>query len=723
MHRSGNLAAPPFAFAFLSAVVNIRSDTVLLTAGFFCKTLRITRETMNSGMAANAPSFPDPQYDFRMPHVKTVSKPESSLTKEPLIIGMFENVIFQEWEQFDDELRWLFKSTSELSDDDRNAPQKPLETAFNQINELGSKRKRNSDPQDWKRFAYYCEQQGRQQLVENRLEGSSAEISQSLGSEDPRVFYDTSTSCNLINQNAMESIRIHLNMLFTDSLYRNVSRSFRLLGSLRNRSRSPVSDSSLVEIVNGLEAAPPICCYELKGPRLNFATPAAMYCEEYNLRRTRGGSQSISYEQGDSHNRISSIRGQCDHEVSAEAICHYLNYVFGDRRHYYKNNARHVSQRIMMPFAQTVVQALTTSTGCAFLFTHELGVAFEIVTVDDDGRLVIKVSRVFCCNLQKGSLAAAVALGSYAIKKHRVGGKVETIKKVVKTLVRYFDARNDAKTQNAPLPQTRVPRAPQSSENSRNNFCGAAHDTTSATHSFETCVRSFPKQRKAVEEDVFSEGSDVTQEKNKEDELLEMLDVGRELFVTEGASGMVMAMQVNGEKLATKHWNGATSEGLNSLRREIEVYRYIEDHAPSLLGSSVPSLWLAVDRIHSDCQEGDLLLVTKYVGENIFLGDAGELCLGSERYGRRVSRRITSEIQKAALKSLNDLHKAGIMHGDLSFDNMRVSGDKEEPGETWKVWWIDFGLAKTDLKQGSRELVEEKEECRQLFAPWLGYTL
>ena len=79
---------------------------------------------------------------------------------------------------------------------------------------------------------------------------------------------------------------------------------------------------------------------------------------------------------------------------------------------------------------------------------------------------------------------------------------------------------------------------------------------------------------------------------------------------------------------------------------------------------------------------------------------------------------ISPEIAKATLLSLSHLHAAGIVHGDISLDNILVTEGKDK---TFKLTWIDFSCSWTNASQ--KQIEWETEIAAMYVAQWVGPQL
>lgn len=175
-----------------------------------------------------------------------------------------------------------------------------------------------------------------------------------------------------------------------------------------------------------------------------------------------------------------------------------------------------------------------------------------------------------------------------------------------------------------------------------------------------------------------------------------------------GKCGVVLDGTWEGRRAAIKLWNGEDNDELNSLRREIRVYRLIQDNNPSIiLDSAVPRLLLGWNK-----KNGDVVLITEYVGQEVGMDADGNILVG----GNVLSEEDIHSLRNAAQKSISEIHSCGVLHGDLALRNLRAQKVQEHGTSSWKAWWLDLGRSETGVPPGSTKSSMEKRECRALFS-------
>lgn len=148
-------------------------------------------------------------------------------------------------------------------------------------------------------------------------------------------------------------------------------------------------------------------------------------------------------------------------------------------------------------------------------------------------------------------------------------------------------------------------------------------------------------------------------------------------------TGSVCVMQawVDGRAVAVKMWCGGDEIMRKVLKHEIQVYLHIAKYGASLLGQVLPAL-------HAVCVRNDdtVGFVTEHVGHRVLVGIDGTPSVD----GQELTAQDVVDVQEAAIKALRRLHRLGVVHGDVHLRKMRVERRENE----WKVWWVDFELAR-----------------------------
>lgn len=157
-----------------------------------------------------------------------------------------------------------------------------------------------------------------------------------------------------------------------------------------------------------------------------------------------------------------------------------------------------------------------------------------------------------------------------------------------------------------------------------------------------------------------------------------------------GSSGVVLKSQWQGQLVAVKWWNEVDMEGVTELLDEMRMYELMRKKGDDLIGRAVPNvLFLRNERM------ADAVLVTEFVGRGLRRGKDAHLLIGDGVEWQRVHKQDEQGVVEAARKSLNMIHQAGIAHGDVALENLRVdlNNSGEDGRKEWNAWWIDFGRA------------------------------
>lgn len=386
-------------------------------------------------------------------------------------------------------------------------------------------------------------------------------------------------------------------------------------------------------------------------------------------------------------------------------MCTYLNFMFGDVRNVKTATviSRRVTLQVMKPVAQTLTQGLTTASGCCFLYTHELGIAFEFERLDECGRIVIRTSPLLCCENQRGCVSGLLALSHCSVQKItkdkdfrlKVQEFADNIYKEVSKRTA-FDGNLDGSH--------------------------ASSDGTPGVRGSGQEVRSQKRRRTAgggPQAETMSEASFanlITEAENDETTLKDIVAIGKTILAR-GASGFAVESMWQGRRTVTKLWNGEDEEGLVALCREIEVYKYLQEKCPSEVGCCVPAILLGLNKRKEDTSYGgSVALVEEYIGNEVKRGRIGNLFVIDDHNSLQVPSREERGIYKAAMESLTALHKHGVMHGDIALRNLRVEKQRYGNGRSkWRAWWIDFGLSEVGHGKHSLSLLQERNECASLF--------
>lgn len=399
-----------------------------------------------------------PYIDLRLSKLRLDKTPESSHTEESLLLGYFENVLFVEWEAFDTILDdVLFNEIAKVNEDVRQEATSRIKSANKQINEVFFRIKSKTIGLDGTEDstcnvgASRLEKRERSTRSPPTSHHSNTASVDNIDSSafsralDLRKKYSTCTSVENVHSDVFMAVRELIREIHLDTLCLDIDvKSFPVVGPPdTGPKRNPLADRCLVRYDDNSLMYPPLCAFELKGPKLDLSTPAIAVNEankksnktrktcatndapsvgkkKHIVSRTSRLENSDVGQAGSTPRLTPPMLRHCAHEISAEEMCVYFNYLFGDLKHFYTYRGRipNATKQIMNPIAQTLTQALTMSSVCSFLYTREVGIAFEIAKRNEkDDRLVIRTSRLFCCENELGTTAAMLALAHYSVKK------------------------------------------------------------------------------------------------------------------------------------------------------------------------------------------------------------------------------------------------------------------------------------------------------------------
>lgn len=540
-------------------------------------------------------------------------------------------------------------------------------------------------------------------------------------------------------------------------------------------------DQALVTKKNsqGLQVQP-VCTFEFKGPGLKIQACSKSGDEVQNgvqstvddlvldhdvVAPDEGGTSIVGVSEGNFLYTQEDDGGILDDETipagSCQKLCEYFNKVFPASS---ALESKPPSRKIVLALAQTLSQGLLSQSGCCFLFTFQVGIAFEIQPLDATGIVSVAVSRSFRCNEEEGTVAAIVALAMHSLtrieKEENLKLKIRNCAHVISEAAwtrrndrdgqkRKKRKRNATATSNlgqtAPGPSNTQNASEAIVEYTDSGDCNPNNDLIIEFSDSSAMESSESSKSVAVDIDIDSNGGKSTEtcsiasNDSSGGSLSSFEDMGatetatamKEIFTSNkgvlgiGSSGVVLRGSYQGEEIAIKTWNRESEEGYKDLRRELEIIKLMEDEFPNLLGYSVPRVLLRTDISNlrfSPQQHEDIVLVTEYVGKGLKRTLSGDLYLIERGRMERVNPREEVEICAAATRSLMSLHESRIIHGDIALPNLRVQ--KEDYAidgvsrPVWTAWWIDLGKGTylPDEHESSDLFTCEKDKCQSLFS-------
>lgn len=173
-----------------------------------------------------------------------------------------------------------------------------------------------------------------------------------------------------------------------------------------------------------------MCTIELKGPALDLSGLTA-----FDIEKIEKKTKSIKQEEvGNTHNYATTApefpcTGNEDfycEGFSDGKVFDQFNYMFSDIDFWYGRNAIHGSIRnALRPVAQTVCQALLSTTGCAFLYNHQSAIAVRVDRRETDGRIAVQTTGTMRCDSEPGNVAALVCFAKHCLDEVRGKDKCE----------------------------------------------------------------------------------------------------------------------------------------------------------------------------------------------------------------------------------------------------------------------------------------------------------
>ena len=166
----------------------------------------------------------------------------------------------------------------------------------------------------------------------------------------------------------------------------------------------------------------------------------------------------------------------------------------------------------------------------------------------------------------------------------------------------------------------------------------------------------------------------------------------------QGVTGDVNECDYDGQRVAVKvGWKHSLGSRENDcvghVDREIDVYEVLED----LQGSVIPRvIESGLDPVYST----GMVLITEKVGMEVTYTER-EIVVD----GTALDRENLLLFKEKGMEGLRKMRAHGVIHGDVSLRNMRVS---MKEGKVDRVWWIDLGEARLcdstgDGRKGSAE--------------------
>ena len=336
--------------------------------------------------------------------------------------------------------------------------------------------------------------------------------------------------------------------------------------------------------------------------------------------------------------------------------------------------------------SQALIHAMHTKNGCVFLTNHNQAMFMKVGAHSGRGgwELEVEVSRLYMCNADESSFHGILAVLRESDNSSDRSDELQAaFNDFQRTRLR--KSPRESSGPNEPIHSISNPEKITMGLGSRANRATSGRSGTKATN-MAACIQNRHKRPKPQDSAFFEQDPAHLYQPELIRGLMEASD---DIITTDGHSTVLRSW--NGDmEVAVKYWNCASQEGLDMIVNEAEVYEEVADTCPHLLGTVLPrvvALWKE--------PATDTVVVTEHVGESLTIetnenGHSEVLRCGNVVLDSRDSELLTH----AAHKALTELHDTGLRHMDIGTRNMRARREVDEKGAvTWRVWFIDLGLA------------------------------
>ena len=369
---------------------------------------------------------------------------------------------------------------------------------------------------------------------------------------------------------------------------------------------------------------------------------------------------------------------------------------------------------IVNHFAQALTQAFHSRSGCGMLMNHNKAI-FIGVGKPDGAKVNVKVSQVYKCNEQEGTVLAIVTwiavcyrqakLSHEAERKYRELELSDNIDLVGEPALYHPGSSSSAGSSASSPAVTKSRSISHHGKHSRDRGSGGPSGVESSG------ANDGAKKRMARWNELLSDfllrcGDIESAEavtKIRDDVLVEKALKGYREFVWDEGSGVVTKGTLGDTPIAVKYVHQAGGiEALYHVQNEFVTYCKLLANGgdeesfgvPKLIGCGV-NYWYGP------------VVVTKFVGRRVRRCGEGRLRVGDEIVGKEEAEKI----REAAMKSLRKLHERNVRHNDVELRNLQA---ERVEGGGWKAWWVDLGLA---LVETDRDRLEwEAKHCEEIFA-------
>ena len=352
-------------------------------------------------------------------------------------------------------------------------------------------------------------------------------------------------------------------------------------------------------------------------------------------------------------------------------------------------NTRYLSRGI----CQAVVYAAGTRSGRGAIYNHNSGLFFKVVPAFEGGllRLNVHISKLY-----RRSESEAPETGVYALLIDSVTTQ-ENISDF-KVLEHVEEMKREEEPQASG--DSSAGKAPRRSRGGRNpSTAGSSVGAYEAVDGEDYGFRY-----DGIRDTYFNRFDEA-------DDKIFDIRLHYKRVIGEWSSGKLLEGKWDDARVVLKHWNWRTERGRECLLNEVNMYRYLNSRHRHIIGRVVPRLFAACS-----APANDPVLVTEYVGNPIALGSSskGNWVRGDGGEWVELTERQVEVIFDGVRRNLRELHECGVVHGDIHARNWQVERVSDKDGnEHWKVWLIDFGLAK--FSRDSDDFAAEIEQVDNYF--------
>lgn len=416
-------------------------------------------------------------------------------------------------------------------------------------------------------------------------------------------------------------------------------------------------------------------------------------------------------------------------------------------------NLDEYTANILRTSASAITQAIHSVSGCAALHNHNKLILFWLEQKEKNRKVIVRVSKVFRCDSEKGLVAALVAFFAFALENCSSKSPTMVLKHVfglasfiggtilLDDTGSIFDKRGASRNVSNAQDLTLESQDAAESRDSRGlavdlpelrNAQYAANDPRTehwAARFLDSYLHEKDPERqfrKVLIYEAKGQGfakrffrgffiisnywwENITIEDAQErlaqwesNALVTKYYLKSSGVLGIGDCGVVKPAFSDSGPVAVKFWSEHSRAQYPHLCKEMYNYVMMSSLFPDVMGVAVPQL-VAVG---TDPWVGPVL-VTKLVGKQVGWGNNGTITVGQ--------RALNAEDKKilgvAALKSLRRIHHCQLLHGDIRLENLRAL----KTDTTWQAWWVDLGEAHRPQSRIVEQFGQEMISCQELF--------